>query len=85
MAIFRPKMTLDDLKNAIFEFFTKNAVNWYTYYTIQILVNPNFGYTIQILVNFGQFDVDLTPKKSKFDQTEVIYEILTTFSYNIEA
>ena len=38
---------------------------------------------IPISVDIGSFDVDLTPKRSKFDQTKGRNEILITFSYNI--
>ena len=42
-----------------------------------------FFIKIPISVDIGSFDVDLTPKKSKFDQTKDRNEILITFSYNI--
>ena len=51
-----------------------------------ICISPWFKsvfFKIQISVDIGSFDVDLTPKRSKFDQTKGRNEFLIIFSYNI--
>ena len=68
--------------------------SWYTHFWNQqkkcyplICISPWFKsvfFKIQISVDIGSFDVDLTPKRSKFDQTKGRNEILTIFSYNIK-
>ena len=67
--------------------------SWYRHFWNQqkkcyplICISPRLKcvfFKIPISVDIGSFDVDLTPKRSKFDQTKGRSEILTIFSYNI--
>ena len=67
--------------------------SWYRHFRNQqkicfpnVCISPRLNsvfFKIPISVDIGSFDVDLTPKRSKFDQTKGRNEILITFSYNI--
>ena len=67
--------------------------SWYRHFRNQqkicfpnVCISPRLNsvfFKIPISVDIGSFDVDLTPKRSKFDQTKARNEILITFSYNI--